>query len=225
MPPASGAPALLTVAAAWLVYFILHSMLASLGVKDAVARRRPDWLPGYRLAYNLIALLLILPPLWLVWRYPGATLWQWTPPWSWLANTAALLAIGGFIWSLRFYDGGEFLGLRQLRSAERSVLDQEYFHISPLHRFVRHPWYLLGLVIIWSRDMSAAWMVTCLMATLYFILGSRLEEGKLLRYHGEAYRRYRAAVPALFPLPWRYLSKSESAELVAKARKTERVSP
>jgi protein-S-isoprenylcysteine O-methyltransferase Ste14 len=99
-----------------------------------------------------------------------------------------------------------------------SILDQERLRISPLHRFVRHPWYSLGLIIIWSRDMTEAWLITCVLATLYFIFGSRLEEAKLMRYHGEAYRRYRAAVPALLPLPWRYLSGEESARLLASAR-------
>ena len=32
-------------------------------------------------------------------------------------------------------------------------------------------------------------------------------------YHGDAYRRYRERVPALFPLPWRYLSRSEAERL------------
>lgn len=221
MIPLSEAPTLPVIAAAWLTYFLLHSLLASLRVKNAVARHRSDWMPAYRLAFNLLAVLLILPPLWLIWRYPGATLWQWMPPWSWLLDAAALAAIGGFFWSLRYYDGSEFLGLRQLRSAEHSILDQERFRISPLHRFVRHPWYSLGLIIIWSRDMTEAWLITCVLATLYFIFGSRLEEAKLMRYHGEAYRRYRAAVPALLPLPWRYLSGEESARLLASARGSE----
>lgn len=213
----SGATVIL-LAAVWLGYFLLHSLLASVRVKQWVATYRPQWMPWYRLAYNLVAVALLFLPLWIIWRFPGATLWQWHAPWSWLADTAAITAIGGFVWSLRFYDGSEFLGVRQLRADERSVMDLEQFHISPLHRFVRHPWYSLGLVVIWTRDMTEAWLVTCVLATLYFVLGSRLEERKLIRYHGEAYRRYRAAVPGLLPRPWRYLSRSESANLIEMAR-------
>jgi hypothetical protein len=53
--------------------------------------------------------------------------------------------------------------------------------------------------------------------TLYFVLGSRLEESKLIVYYGDIYRRYRERVPALLPLPWRYLSQQEAAALLASA--------
>jgi len=42
---------------AWLVYFALHSLLASLGLKHLVVRERPPVLPAYRLAYNTLAAL------------------------------------------------------------------------------------------------------------------------------------------------------------------------
>ena len=65
--------------------------------------------------------------------------------------------------------------------------------------------------------MSAAWLVSAIALTLYFLIGSRLEERKLLVYHGERYREYRRFVPALIPLPWRWLTKEKARELAAKA--------
>jgi hypothetical protein len=100
------------------------------------------------------------------------------------------------------------------------VEDQERFYISPLHRFVRHPWYSLGLVLVWTRDMNGPLLLSASAITLYFIVGSRLEERKLLVYHGEAYRRYRARVPGLIPLPWRYLNRQAARALVCAARRT-----
>jgi steroid 5-alpha reductase family enzyme len=97
------------------------------------------------------------------------------------------------------------------------VEDQERFHLSPLHRWVRHPWYFLGLVIVWTRDMSAAMFVSALFITAYFAIGSRLEERKLLVYHGERYRRYRERVAGLVPLPWKMLSRAEAGELLASS--------
>jgi protein-S-isoprenylcysteine O-methyltransferase Ste14 len=125
----------------------------------------------------------------------------------------AFLALLGVAWSMRDYDGSEFLGIRQWREKEKAVEDQERFHISPMHRFVRHPWYSLSLVLIWTRDMDLAFLVTAVVLTLYFIVGARLEEQKLIVYHGERYRRYREMVPALLPLPWRYLSCEQANEL------------
>jgi protein-S-isoprenylcysteine O-methyltransferase Ste14 len=203
---------------AWAAYFVVHSLLASVRVKRWVAVRHPGWMRGYRLFFNVVAVVLVVPPLVLTFAWRGEPLWAWTGPWAWLANGLALAAAAGFVWSLRFYDSGEFLGLRQWRGRVRSVEDQERLHISPLHRFVRHPWYALGLVIVWTRDMDPAFLITALAITLYFVLGSRLEERKLIHYHGEAYRRYRRRVPGLLPLPWRVLSPAQAAELEGLSR-------
>jgi len=204
---------LLLLCVVWLLYFLIHSLLASLGVKGWVARRWPGLMPAYRLGFNALAGLLLIPPLYLVYGSGSEYLWRWQGLAGWLANGLALLALAGFYWSLRFYDTGEFIGLRQWRERERKVEDQEHFHISPLHRYVRHPWYSLGLVLIWTRDMTPEFLLTAVLATLYFLFGSRLEERKLLVYHGERYRRYRNRVPGLIPLPWRVLSSEEARAL------------
>lgn len=201
----------------WLAYFLLHSILASLGVKRLLAATRPALMPGYRLAFNILSLLLILPILWHIFQHPGPMLWRWQGASAWLANGIALLACLGFVRSLKYYDTQEFLGLRQLRAHTRSVEDQEHFHLSPFHRYVRHPWYFFGLVLIWTRDMNTAMLLSGAMMTLYFIIGSRLEEKKLLVYHGEIYRRYMERVPGLFPLPWKMLSTEEADALTQTA--------
>lgn len=205
---------------AWLVYFALHSLLASLGLKRWVARELPRWMPAYRLGYNVLALLLLIPPLALAYLERGPWLWQWTGLGWWIANGIAALAVVGLIWSMRWYDGAEFLGLRQWRDQVMAVEDQERFQLSPLHRHVRHPWYSLGLAIIWTRDMDLPLLISALMITLYFILGSRLEERKLIHYHGEVYRRYRRLVPGLIPSPRRFLSSEQARRLLsARAEK------
>jgi len=213
--PSSSTPHLLLLTAAWLAYFALHSLLASLWLKRRVADRHPAWMRGYRLGFNVIATLLLLPPLWLTFADHGPWLWRWTGAWAWLANGLALLALAGVAWSLRWYDGAEFLGLRQWRERRHGVDDQEGFHLSPLHRHVRHPWYALSLVLIWTRDMSASLLVTALLLTGYFVIGSRLEERKLIAYHGDVYRRYRRLVPALIPWPGRALTAERAAALTA----------
>lgn len=208
---------LLLVALVWSIYGLLHSLTASLAAKRWMAARRPHWMPGYRLGFNLLALILLIPPLWLTNALRGEALWRWDGPLvmvSWILTALALLA---FWYSLRQYDGGEFLGLRQWREGLCEVEDQERLHISPLHRHVRHPWYCIALVLIWTRDLDAPSLVAACVISGYFVFGSRLEERKLLGYHGEAYRRYRERVPGLLPVPGRSLSASEASELEALA--------
>jgi protein-S-isoprenylcysteine O-methyltransferase Ste14 len=199
--------------AAWLAYFIVHSLLASLAVKKWIAARWPDFMPAYRLAFNMIALVLLLPILWLMVALSWPTLWQWQGTSKWIANGLSVLAVLGFVWSLRYYDMQEFLGLKQWRGHVTTAEDQESFQLSPLHRFVRHPWYFFAIILLWARDMNTAQFLTSVMASLYFTIGARLEERKLLVYHGERYRRYMERVPGLFPLPWKCLSATEAKKL------------
>ncbi len=207
----------LIVSGVFLAYFILHSLAASISMKQWVASRWPEIMPYYRLAFNALAIVLSLPLLLVMFLYPGDPLWHWYGFGFYLTSTIALLAIFGFLYSLKFYDLSEFLGTRQLKERNNSVHDQENFHISPLHRYVRHPWYFLALLLIWTRDVSTVQLLVYLLVTAYFVIGSRLEEQKLIAYHGEVYRRYQEKVAGVFPLPWKFLSAGQAESLVQES--------
>lgn len=206
------------LALGWLAYAALHSLLATLSVKAWVTRRRPAFAPWYRLAYNALAVVLVLPLVWATYAIPSEWLWRWNGIWAALANGLALVALIGFWRSTGSYDMGEFLGLKPLRERRQDAVEHDGFRISTVHRFVRHPWYFLGLVLIWTRDMNAPLLVSALAITLYFIVGSRLEEHKLEAHFGEVYRNYCRKVPGLMPLPWKRLSAPEAREMMHHAR-------
>ncbi len=210
---------LLLLAISWACYAIVHSLLASHACKNWCLQHYPRYYPAYRLGYNILAGLLLVPPLWLTWSYQGTVLWHWPAGLGRVADAAALAAVAGFVWTMRAYDSGEFLGLSQLRQKSATVDDQAPMHLCTVHRFVRHPWYFFGLVIIWSREMNAAFLVSAIILTLYLIIGSRLEEKKLVTCYGEQYDHYRQRVPGLIPLPWRYLSRQEAKQIRAGAKK------
>ena len=209
------------LAGLWTVYFAIHSLLASLRVKAFTAAVWPRLMPAYRIAYNALALALLVPPLWLTFTFPGPLLWRWEGVLGWLADGLAAAAAALFLWSLRYYDGREFLGLRQLSEDAGGIEERESLKVSPLHRWVRHPWYSLGLVIVWSREMDAAMLVSALGVTAYFVVGSKLEERKLRVYHGSAYDELMARVPGLVPRPWRRLSRREARDLERRSRKVD----
>jgi protein-S-isoprenylcysteine O-methyltransferase Ste14 len=205
---------LFALAAAWFVYGALHSLLASTRCKRFVAARWPRLAPVYRLAYNVVAVVTLIPPLWMMHKLAGASLWQWRGAWAWAADALALLAITGFIWTTRYYDMPRFLGLRRDASAPMA---EQRFVLSPLHRIVRHPWYFLALLILWTRDMDAARLVSTAAITVYFALGSYLEEQKLVALHGDRYRAYRRRVAGLLPVPWKILRAAEAKRLAENA--------
>jgi protein-S-isoprenylcysteine O-methyltransferase Ste14 len=212
----SGAMRLAEILLAWLGYFVLHSWLAASSVKAWIARRWPQLVPGYRIAFNVLAVLTLPPILWLVHDTQSTWLWQWRGAWAWVADAIALLALVCFLASLRAYDMGEFFGLRQLEKYDRDMPGT--FTVSPLHRFVRHPWYCIGLVLIWTRDMNEPFLISALAISAYLFIGAKFEDRKLVESYGETYRRYMAAVPGLIPLPWRYLSAKEVAALLSRRR-------
>lgn len=197
----------------WLFFYLLHSITASHMAKNWFLRHFPTLFPHYRLIYNLISVVTVLPALYWLYFFPGPSLWEWTGPVQLIANGIAVAAIVGFFVSTRYYDGAAFLGLKPDHS-HRVGNAIDTFTLSPFHRYVRHPWYFFGLLLIWTRDMSLSWFITCAFGTLYLYIGSKWEEKKLTIELGERYRVYCERVPALIPLPWRHLSKQQAKELL-----------
>lgn len=204
----SALPAQLPLAGAWVLYAVFHSLTASHTCKEWVKRQWPNFFASYRIFYNVLAVLLLVPVALLAVRTPGPTLWAWHGAMAWLMNGLAIAALISLLRSGGGYDLMIFLGLR--RNVEEMA---PRLVISGWHRFVRHPWYSLGLVLIWTRDMSAANFISAEAITMYFLIGSRLEERKLVAEFGHRYQEYQRRVPRLFPRPWRVLSKTDAERL------------
>lgn len=205
----------LVLAVLWTGYFAVHSLLASLKVKQWAAAHLPGGMTYYRLGFNILAVVLLLVPLAYLYFNQTDYLWQWQGIAAWIADGLAVLALLLFGWTLLHYDMQEFLGLRQIRENAHGIEDQENLKIGTLHRFVRHPWYTLGLIVLWTRSMDVMFLTSAVVITLYLKIGSLLEERKLIEYHGQAYRKYRRRVPGIVPRPWRFLRKREAEALTA----------
>ncbi len=210
----------LIIIAVFVAYFILHSLAASIMMKQWVSKHWPDVMPYYRLTFNALAVILLIPLLITMYWFPGDVLWQWQGIALYLTIIIDLLVVIGFFYSLKYYDLSEFWGTRQLRERNTSVHDQESFHISPMHRYVRHPWYFFALVLIWTRDVSTVQLLVYSLLTAYFIIGSRMEEKKLIAYHGDVYRQYQKKVAGVIPVPWKILSTEQAEILIKEAQKS-----
>ncbi len=200
-------PSILLLSLSWIVYFALHSLFASLQFKACMKQHLPNSMPAYRLLFNGISIVLLLIPLMIQHHFSREYLWQWSGVSASISNGIAVLAVLAFMWTLKYYNSSDFSGLKRFREGVADLEDQQQFIVSPFHRYVRHPWYFLILIILWSRSMDEAKLISTVMITAYFFLGSRLEENKLMIYHGDRYRHYRTKVPAIIPLPWKYLKK------------------
>src|SRR5210317_2023105 len=77
----------------WLAYFTIHSILASASFKQFIAMKLPGLIPAYRLIFNIVASILLVPPLYLIARYPGEVVWKWSGGWQYLSYFFAVAAM------------------------------------------------------------------------------------------------------------------------------------
>lgn len=187
-----------------LVYGLVHSWLAADAMKDWARRR---WGPAadrwYRLVYNLIGTLLLLPFVPLLLWLPDQALYILPAPWFWLALAGQVACLAGIAYGIWLTDALHFLGLRQLASpAALQPAKQPRLVISGPYRWVRHPLYFFGLLLIWlTPQMTVNRLALGVALSLYLYIGAGFEERRLVREFGAAYRAYQQTTPRLLPLP------------------------
>ena len=176
---------------------MLHSLLASIGFKKFLRGAFGDgFMKYYRLVYNLLAVISVVPVLYLMVSLPSTTLYQVPAPWSYLMLAGQVLSVLFLFIAVAQTDLLSFAGLRQLVEEEKTG----HLVTSGLYRSIRHPLYTFSLLILWlSPSMSVNSFVVYSALTIYVLIGIFFEERKLLREFGQAYVQYRSTTPMLIP--------------------------
>jgi protein-S-isoprenylcysteine O-methyltransferase Ste14 len=117
-----------------------------------------------------------------------------------LLTIAVLLFFAGS----RLYDMLQFLGLRQIRtgSSHSALTETGTLDTAGILGVTRHPWYLGTSMLIWARGLDVSTLITNIILTIYLIVGTVLEEQKLLIEYGEDYRKYQKKVSMLIPFKY-----------------------
>jgi protein-S-isoprenylcysteine O-methyltransferase Ste14 len=188
---------LLLIALFVLLYTVLHSLLAARAVKAWARTRLPGFDRWYRLFYNAVAILTLLPLLWLL-NLPDRVLYTVPAPWAWLLWAGQGLSALALLLSVLQANPAYFVGLAQLAGDPDEKGDR--LVVNGFYRYVRHPLYLFSILFLWlSPVMTLNRLIVYGLATLYFYVGSLHEEWRLERTFGQAYRDYQQAVPRFFP--------------------------
>jgi len=169
-----------------------------------VRQRLGDGFRYYRLFYNGVALVTLIPVVFYAHRIGSEPLFSWEGTWRIGQALLLILSLFLFLAGARHYDGPAFLGVRQLKKREACVGLTETCALDTggILGIVRHPWYAGGILIIWARDLDFSAIISNLILTAYFIVGSFQEERKLSIEFPDTYWDYQQRVSMLFPYQW-----------------------
>ena len=187
-------------ALAWLSFAVVHSLLARLSIQKKLEHHVKG---GYRLLYNALSLVHI-GAVFLIGKSLLETQTYNTlsdPIISSLFLAIKLAGVIVIVWSLTKYDLGRFSGITQFRKLEYlSTVSEEPLQRSGLNSWVRHPLYSGAFLYLWGSAGSSFGLWTAILGSLYLIVGTALEERKLITFYGEAYRQYQKEIPMYFPI-------------------------
>lgn len=188
------------------LFGLIHSWLAGRSVKDRVRQRLGvrRYEATYRLAYNVLSFVLLAPVGVALVAAPGAVVWQVDNGLVVLAlNVLRLAGVIGLAASLLQIDWMRFAGLAQLLAYVEGrplPLPDEPLQTGGLYSVVRHPLYFFSLLVLWpAPTMTEALLAFNIGSTVYFLVGSLVEEQRLVQTFGSAYTAYRQQTPWMMP--------------------------
>jgi hypothetical protein len=190
----------------WISWCTMHSLLIDVVFIKAVNKHASCLTRYYRLLYNGLSLVTFIPLMIVTRIAEGPVIVSWEGIYIFvrilLLAAAFLLFKGGS----EKYDLQYFLGVKQLQTGDEHLLlsDTEEFTERGVFGVTRHPWYLGSLLFIWSMLAEyplPVFLAVCIMS-VYLVIGTILEERKIVARYGDSYRSYRQRVSMFFPWKW-----------------------
>jgi len=190
----------------WIAYCVVHSALISITVTDLLKRALGKRYRFYRLFFNIFSLTTVVPLL----LYSHSTPWKTELIFAWKGNVRIIqygltgLGVIMGITAARHYNMFQFVGIQQIlkRRSGTAMTESGEFDSSGVLGIVRHPWYLAVFILLWARDLNLAGFIISVILSAYLLIGTLLEERKLVREFGEKYKAYQRQVSMLIPLKW-----------------------
>lgn len=183
---------------------VLHSAMIWIPVTDSLKRHLGSAYRYYRLFYNVVAVLTLIPVVWFAYSLKTPPLFSWD---GYLrVIQVSLLGIAALLFYLgaRNYDARQLLGLKQISEgrSDAAISATGKLETTGVLAITRHPWYLAVMISIWARPLDVSAIVVNVLLTIYLVAGTYLEEQKLIREFGDSYRRYQNRVSMLLPYKW-----------------------
>ncbi len=197
---------LILLALLWISYCVVHSGLISITVTDFFKRRLGGKYRFYRLFFNIFSLSTLIPLI----IYSNAVGSKTELLFAWegyrriiqycLIVLAAVLVLAGS----RHYSMRQFIGIQQIlrRRSTGAITASGKFDSSGILSVVRHPWYLAVFILLWANDLNLVGIIVNMVLSVYLVIGTLLEERKLVLEFGDKYKLYQHQVSMIIPLKW-----------------------
>jgi protein-S-isoprenylcysteine O-methyltransferase Ste14 len=194
----------LLAALLWILWCALHSTLITVTVTNYMRKKLGDQFRFYRLFYNIVSFVTLIPLVYYSNSIKEAPFFRWE---GYLVIVKYLLFVTGislFVAGGRHYSLSDLLGIHQIKTgrANQAVCGYATLNTSGILSMIRHPWYTGGILLVWASDLSLSTLLINTIISAYFVIGTFLEEKKLLLEFGEQYREYQRNVSMFFPYKW-----------------------
>jgi protein-S-isoprenylcysteine O-methyltransferase Ste14 len=187
----------------FLVFAVVHSVLASQSFKMRVFGLLPGSERFYRLAFNLLATAWTL----VLWKsIPATATVLWVVPWPYTLIPAALMLFSmvGLALSVIAINWKEFAGIAQLFSppatGDLDAASHQQLSTKGWYGRVRHPIYFFSMLFLLAKPtMTLSHAIVCVFCGVYFYVGAQREEWILAEKFGAAFTTWKRQVPLFFP--------------------------
>jgi methanethiol S-methyltransferase len=189
-------------ASLWIGYCALHSYLISIGVTNLMIRLLRNYYAFYRLFYILISLVLLIPLIKFTGQADTRIIITYEYPLSIVRYALIAGSLTIFFYAFFFnYDLLSFFGIRQIFNfKKRKAMDASTdIRKNGLLGIIRHPMYFALIIYLWCQTFRVMDIIVNAVLTLYIVIGTKLEENKLVLEYGDTYIKYQREVPMLLP--------------------------
>lgn len=189
------------IALIWTAYCALHSYMISISFTELMKHLLKSYYAFYRFFYVVISIVLLFPVFYYTGQLQSEVIVTYHPPWSIVRYALIICSMLIFFKAFIFdYDALSFLGIRQLLNFRKNHVNHEGgIKKKGLLGIMRHPMYFTVMIFLWCQTYRLSDIVVNSVLTLYVIIGTILEERKLVLEFGDAYIQYQKEVPMLIP--------------------------
>jgi protein-S-isoprenylcysteine O-methyltransferase Ste14 len=188
----------------WVLWCALHSTLVAPTLTETMKKKLGDGFRFYRLFYNAVSLVTLIPLVSFSMSIRETPFFRWE---GYLVIVRYLLVVTSlslFVAGARHYNLSQLFGIRQIKTgrASQAVSEDDTLDTSGILGMIRHPWYIAGILLVWAGDLSLSTLLINIVIMAYFVIGTFLEERKLLLEFGDRYREYQKNVSMFLPYKW-----------------------